>query len=557
MATMVTAGIFLLLRTSPLIEYSSTVLLLALWIGAITTVFSSLIGLFQQDIKKVIAYSTMSQLARGFKNYIKSRHQTICVEVVNTINSQITKARINYKLLFYNLYISNSFCNSFIIDKEISNNFPLSHWLILFRNLLTAFYLNKAEKWKIIVVCKLVGISEIIRLVLTKGKSLKFSQFFCFFSAYFSPSLPLGKNNWIKKISPVIDFKPTHINKIINKRHASYCLIRKYSTATTNLHLKPCPTEDKDKNFNEWLAGLIDGDGYFNQSKQPGRSVRLKITLEVRDKKALYEIMHKFGGSVKKIAGANAVLYNLSNKKGLVSLINAVNGNIRNSTRMLQMNKLCVKYNIPLIQPKPLTFHNGWLSGFIDSDGSIYYNERAGQATISASQKNNYLLQPLIKLYGGRVDPAGVKTEAFKYVVYRKNELYNLIDNYFSIYPLRTMKQNRVNLIKQFFDVRTYNNRKNREDLSKLQEWRKFEDKWEKYQNGHAPLSPGEEIEKMEEISPEEETEETEETSFEEETEETEETSSGEETEETSPGEETEETEGIEEKEENEGETPA
>ena len=61
-ATMVTAGVYLLMRTSPLIEYSSTVLILCLWLGAITTVFSSFIGLFQQDIKKVIAYSTMSQL---------------------------------------------------------------------------------------------------------------------------------------------------------------------------------------------------------------------------------------------------------------------------------------------------------------------------------------------------------------------------------------------------------------------------------------------------------------------------------------------------------------
>lgn len=61
-ATMVTAGVYLLMRTSPLIEYSSIVLMICLWLGAITTVFSSLIGLFQQDIKKVIAYSTMSQL---------------------------------------------------------------------------------------------------------------------------------------------------------------------------------------------------------------------------------------------------------------------------------------------------------------------------------------------------------------------------------------------------------------------------------------------------------------------------------------------------------------
>ena len=59
---MVTAGVYLLIRASPLIEYSSTVLIVCLWIGSITTVFSSLVGLFQQDIKKVIAYSTMSQL---------------------------------------------------------------------------------------------------------------------------------------------------------------------------------------------------------------------------------------------------------------------------------------------------------------------------------------------------------------------------------------------------------------------------------------------------------------------------------------------------------------
>lgn len=61
-ATMVTAGVYILVRTSPLIEYSSVVLIFCLWVGTITTIFSSIIGLFQQDIKKVIAYSTMSQL---------------------------------------------------------------------------------------------------------------------------------------------------------------------------------------------------------------------------------------------------------------------------------------------------------------------------------------------------------------------------------------------------------------------------------------------------------------------------------------------------------------
>lgn len=61
-ATMVTAGVYLLIRTSPLIEYSSTILLGCLCSGAITTMLSSFFGFFQQDLKKIIAYSTMSQL---------------------------------------------------------------------------------------------------------------------------------------------------------------------------------------------------------------------------------------------------------------------------------------------------------------------------------------------------------------------------------------------------------------------------------------------------------------------------------------------------------------
>jgi NADH-ubiquinone oxidoreductase chain 5 len=82
-ATMVTAGVYLLMRTSPLIEYSSTVLILCLWLGAITTVFSSLIGLFQQDIKKVIAYSTMSQLGMMVIAVGLSSHNVALFHLVN------------------------------------------------------------------------------------------------------------------------------------------------------------------------------------------------------------------------------------------------------------------------------------------------------------------------------------------------------------------------------------------------------------------------------------------------------------------------------------------
>jgi len=61
-ATMVTAGIFMVARMSPLFELSQTALIFVLVIGAITAFFMGLLGLVQNDIKRVVAYSTLSQL---------------------------------------------------------------------------------------------------------------------------------------------------------------------------------------------------------------------------------------------------------------------------------------------------------------------------------------------------------------------------------------------------------------------------------------------------------------------------------------------------------------
>ena len=61
-ATMVTAGVFMVARMSPLFEWSETALSVVLVIGATTAFFTGLIGIVQNDIKRVVAYSTLSQL---------------------------------------------------------------------------------------------------------------------------------------------------------------------------------------------------------------------------------------------------------------------------------------------------------------------------------------------------------------------------------------------------------------------------------------------------------------------------------------------------------------
>nr|WDA66149.1 NADH dehydrogenase subunit 5 [Lithothamnion corallioides] len=61
-ATMVTAGVFLMVRFSPLLEFTPFILFLMVIFGSITAFFASMVGVFQNDLKKIIAYSTCSQL---------------------------------------------------------------------------------------------------------------------------------------------------------------------------------------------------------------------------------------------------------------------------------------------------------------------------------------------------------------------------------------------------------------------------------------------------------------------------------------------------------------
>jgi len=73
-ATMVTAGVFLIIKCSPIFEYAPSILTIITFVGALTAIFAATTALVQNDIKKVIAYSTCSQLgymifACGLSNY--------------------------------------------------------------------------------------------------------------------------------------------------------------------------------------------------------------------------------------------------------------------------------------------------------------------------------------------------------------------------------------------------------------------------------------------------------------------------------------------------------
>lgn len=141
-ATMVTAGVFLIIRCSPLFDYADRILILISLIGGLTAFFAAIIGVFQYDIKKIIAYSTCSQLGYMFFSCGLSNYQ---VAVFHLFNHAFFKA-----LLFLS---AGSIIHSLLDEQDIRkmggvvNFLPFTYFSVLLGSLaimgfpfLTGFY---------------------------------------------------------------------------------------------------------------------------------------------------------------------------------------------------------------------------------------------------------------------------------------------------------------------------------------------------------------------------------------------------------------------------------
>src|SRR5271156_3959421 len=88
-ATLVTAGIYLLIRISPILEFSGSVLLIITLIGSSTAFFAATCGLLQNDLKRIIAFSTISQLGYMMMAIGLSQYN---VALMHTVNHAFFKA---------------------------------------------------------------------------------------------------------------------------------------------------------------------------------------------------------------------------------------------------------------------------------------------------------------------------------------------------------------------------------------------------------------------------------------------------------------------------------
>lgn len=270
--------------------------------------------------------------------------------------------------------------------------------------------------------------------------------------------------------------------QITNSRLKSYLVGISETIRETSNNNTPASQGHNYNNikFNEWLAGLIDSNGYLGVNKLNLTSC--EITIDLRDQRLLYLIKQKFGGSIKLRSGSNSIRYRLHNKKGMINLINAINGNIRNTKRLIQLHKVCSILNIPIILPYNLHKNSSWFVGFFDADGTISYSfkNKHPQLTISVTNKLLVDVEMFVKVFGGYIYYDKSKNGYYKWCIQSNKDILNFI-NYIKLNPSKSLKYNRLLLCNKFYYL--INNKAYLQQINTplYKAWIKFTEKWKYY----------------------------------------------------------------------------
>ncbi len=157
-------------------------------------------------------------------------------------------------------------------------------------------------------------------------------------------------------------------------------------------------------NFNEWLAGLIDGDGYFYVT--PKGYVGCEITLHALEIQTLDKIKTRFKGNITPRSTKNKEIltyrWRLHKKEDMYNLVFALNGCILLKKRFEQFSRVCKILNII---PKSSNFikDSSWVVGFFDAEGCVKINSSGYQPSITLAQKDKTILEVIRKHWKGYI----------------------------------------------------------------------------------------------------------------------------------------------------------
>ena len=207
------------------------------------------------------------------------------------------------------------------------------------------------------------------------------------------------------------------------------------------------------KHFCEWLGGIIDGDGSLQVSKKGYTS--LEITTGLEDLDLLCFIKNKLGGSIKIRNGVKAYRYRLHDKEGMIRLIKCINGNIRHSSRLAQLHRVCLILNIPVVLPSTLNASSAWFAGFFDADGTINikFNSSWPQLSISVTNKLLLDIQYYKEVFDGNIYFDNSQNGYYKWSI-QSEENINKFINSFAMKFCKSSKSRRFFLVSDYYVLR-------------------------------------------------------------------------------------------------------
>nr|QOZ41719.1 LAGLIDADG homing endonuclease [Prototheca wickerhamii] len=168
-------------------------------------------------------------------------------------------------------------------------------------------------------------------------------------------------------------------------------------------------------NFYEWLGGLIDANGEFivsntsldisleDSANTKAGCGSIEIIMHSNEIQTLYKIKSICHGQVSHRKRVNAVRWRLHKRDSLIKVLNNLSGNIRVKKRQIQYQKISQLYNIEYKNPKNLTYHNAWFSGFFSGKGWLYINNNNFMATLLVSQKEKTILESIQSIFKGNI----------------------------------------------------------------------------------------------------------------------------------------------------------
>lgn len=192
-------------------------------------------------------------------------------------------------------------------------------------------------------------------------------------------------------------------------------------------------------------------------------------------------IQNKLGGSIKPRSGVKAIRWRLHNRSGMIDLVKRVNGYIRHSSRLVQLNKICTVLDLQLLSPDTLHKKHGWFSGFFDADGTVEFylkgNSNNPQLTLSVTNKLYVDIVFFYNCFGGQVYFDKSQNGYYKWSVQSELGLESFLE-YTKTCPPQSVKRNRLFLIKEYYRLTRLKAHKYPEGTILHKAWLNFNKKW-------------------------------------------------------------------------------